>query len=122
MSPTLDEFINEAVQREGLRFYFDTTVILDLLRPKRRPESHELLDVARANKWKCVSSFFALMEALDIEQENMWFRSRIRAGEDVDSLSAAGGSVIPSVLKPRDGYGISCIEGSLKCTRSLSRG
>ena len=89
MTPTLEEFLREETQKRGLRFYFDTTVILDLLRPSRRPgapSSVELLDLAIANQWECVSSYFALMEALDIEQENMWFRKKIRVGEDVDSL------------------------------------
>jgi len=86
MTPTLEEFIDELLQREQPRLYFDTTVILDLLRPKRRPQSHELLDLARGNKWECVSSYFALMEAFDIEQENLWFRARIGAGEDADLL------------------------------------
>lgn len=86
MIVSLDDFIRDAIEREGLQLYFDTTVILDLLRPKRRPESHRLLEVAQANNWTCTSSYFALMEALDIEQENMWFRSRIRAGKDAEFL------------------------------------
>ncbi|OGO47465.1 MAG: hypothetical protein A2W34_00045 [Chloroflexi bacterium RBG_16_64_32] len=89
MTPELDDFLREAIADQGLHIYFDTTVILDLLRPDRRLDAQnsvELLDSAIANKWQCAASYFALMEALDIEQENMWFRSRIRAGEDVDSL------------------------------------
>ena len=86
MMPTLEEFVKEEIQEHGLRLYFDTSVILDLLRPNRRPQSQELLDLTMANDSECTSSYFALMEALDIEQENMWFRNKIRAGEDVDSL------------------------------------
>lgn len=86
MTASLDDFVRDEIEREGLKLYFDTTVILDLLRPKRRPESHRLLEIAQGNSWECTSSYFALMEALDIEQENMWFRSRIRAGEDVERL------------------------------------
>jgi len=89
MTTSLDDFVREAIADQGLRIYFDTTVILDLLRPERRRDSQnsvELLNLAIANKWKCAASYFALMEAIDIEQENMWFRSRIRAGEDVDRL------------------------------------
>lgn len=86
MIVSFDDFVRDAIEREGLQLYFDTTVILDLLRPKRRPESHRLLEVAQANNWTCTSSYFALMEALDIEQENMWFGSRIRAGEDAEFL------------------------------------
>ncbi len=77
------------MRESGLSLYFDTTVILDLLRPARRPlarHSVELLERALESEWRCTSSYFALMEALDIEQENMWFRNRIRAGEDVDAL------------------------------------
>ncbi len=89
MTPALDDFVRETIADQRLRIYFDTTVILDLLRPDRHrgaQDSVDLLDLAIANKWECAASYFALMEALDIEQENMWFRSRIRAGEDVDRL------------------------------------
>ncbi len=89
MTTPLDDFVREAIADQGLRIYFDTTVILDLLRPERHrsaQDSVDLLDLAEENKWECAASYFALMEALDIEQENMWFRSRIRAGEDVDRL------------------------------------
>ena len=89
MTSPLDDFVRKAVADQRLRIYFDTTVILDLLRPDRHSgaqDSVDLLDLAIGNKWECAASYFALMEALDIEQENMWFRSRIRAGEDVDRL------------------------------------
>lgn len=86
MTATLQDFIHDLLQKEEPRLYFDTTVILDLLRPERRPQSHELLDLARGNEWECISSYFALMEAFDIEQENLWFRARIAAGQDADLL------------------------------------
>ena len=86
MTPTLDEFIHEAVQKVGLRFYFDTTVILDLLRPKRRPQSRELLQIAQSQGWTCVSSYYARMEALAVEQEHTWLRGQLRRGEYLERL------------------------------------
>lgn len=86
MTPTLGEFINEVVQKEGLRLYFDTTVILDLLRPERRPESQQLLQIIGANRWTCISSYYARMEALDAEQEHMWLRGKLRRREYIPRL------------------------------------
>ena len=86
MTPDLDDFVNEAIQKEGLRFYFDTTVILDLLRPQRRPQARELLQTARSKGWTCVSSYYARMEALDVEQEHTWLRAQLRRGEHIERL------------------------------------
>ena len=86
MTPSLDQFVQEALEKEGLRFYFDTSVILDLLRPRRRPESREVLQIAQSQAWTCVSSYYARMEALDVEQEHTWLRAQLRRGEHIERL------------------------------------
>ncbi|MCH8815327.1 MAG: hypothetical protein IH957_09575 [Chloroflexi bacterium] len=89
MSQSLDSFLSAVIQQRPVRLYFDTNVILSILRPKRSGDAKyatDLLDIAVGNGWDCICSYLGFMEALDIEQENMWFRNRTRAGEDVDRL------------------------------------
>lgn len=84
MTSDLAQTLAEAVARGAPTLYLDTHVLLDITRPQRRSESRQLLEGWRARSWTCTSSYFALMEALDVEQESMWFRSMIRKGEAFD--------------------------------------
>jgi predicted nucleic acid-binding protein len=80
----LHQAIRQALETGTPNLYLDTNVLLDILRPQRRPTSAELLGLLQARGWKCTSSYFALMEALDIEQENAWARQKVRAGQDFE--------------------------------------
>lgn len=80
----LHQAIRQALETGAPNLYLDTNVLLDILRPQRRPTSAELVRRLQARGWQCTSSYFALMEALDIEQENAWARQRIRAGQDFE--------------------------------------
>lgn len=73
-----EEAIRDAL-REGRtpQLYLDSGVVLDLLRPERKEASVELLRESYARGWECISSYFARMEALDVEQENAWARRNI---------------------------------------------
>lgn len=72
--------------REGRlpRLYLDTNVILDTLRPERRQASLEVVRESYARRCESVSSYFAVMEALDTEQENAWAGQKIRSKHDFD--------------------------------------
>ena len=54
------------------KFYLDSTVLIDLIQGTR-PIVNEIINKAKAKKWKYSVSAFTIMEALDIEQENMCF-------------------------------------------------
>lgn len=86
MTSDLAQVLATAVARGDPTLYLDTNVLLDIIRPRRRGESRQLLETWQARSWTCMSSYFAIMEALDVEQESMWFRSMIRKGEAVDWL------------------------------------
>ncbi|MCH8009021.1 MAG: PIN domain-containing protein [Chloroflexi bacterium] len=85
---TLDNTLAAAVARgtPTPTLYLDANVLLDIVRPQRKQESRLLLDECQQKSWVCSSSYFGLMEALDVEQESIWFRSEIRRGRDVDWL------------------------------------
>ena len=77
----------DAALREGtLHFYLDASVLVDIVRPETRPESRDLLEMALAKGWRCTSSVFARMEALDTQQTKEWLRRGIEAGQDPKSL------------------------------------
>lgn len=85
--PDFRDVLQEVLSiRQVPRLYLDTNVILDLLRPQRRAESGQLIRVTQGRGWALVTSSFALMESLDIEQENEWILKRVREGEGVDRL------------------------------------
>ena len=86
MASSADQLVQQALQSGHLELYLDTTFLLDLVRPERRPKSAELFEEARSRGWTCSSSAFAQMEALDVEQENAWFLARVRAGEHIERL------------------------------------
>jgi predicted nucleic acid-binding protein len=77
----------EAALREGsLHFYLDASVLVDIVRPDTRRESRELLEMALAKGWRCTSSPFARMEALDTVQTKEWLRQGIEEGRDPKAL------------------------------------
>lgn len=73
------------------RLYLDTNVILDILQPRRRPQSVDLFNEGRSRKWELVSSTFALLEAVDVEQWNTWIMQRIREGQSPDRVLRSRG-------------------------------
>jgi predicted nucleic acid-binding protein len=80
------QLVQRALQRGHLKLYLDTNFLLDLVRPKRRTASAELFAEACSRGWTCSSSYFAQMEALDVEQEHAWFLAKLRAGEHTEKL------------------------------------
>jgi len=86
MADSADQLIQRALQNDGLNLYLDTNFLLDLVRPERRSASVDLFDEACSRGWSCSSSFFAQMEALDVEQEHAWFLARLQAGQHTEKL------------------------------------
>lgn len=88
MTTELADVLAAAAERgdKSPALYLDANVLLDIVRPQRRSEPKHLLEEWRARSWTCVSSYFGLMEALDVEQESMWARSQIRRGQSVEWL------------------------------------
>jgi predicted nucleic acid-binding protein len=66
-------------------FYVDTNVILDVVF-NRRPSSKELFEYIKEKKFKCCTSRFALMESLDVIQENYFILKEIKRGEKLEFL------------------------------------
>lgn len=66
--------------------YLDSNVILDVLRDRRRQGelvSLKLLERAKREKWFISTSPFALMEILDVEQDDMFFQIKVSEGYTV---------------------------------------
>lgn len=78
--------LEAALRNQSLHFYLDATVLVDIVRPQTRPQSRELLEMSLAKGWRCTSSVFARMEAVDTEQTKEWLRQGIEAGRDPKSL------------------------------------
>jgi len=79
MKDLADE-IREVLRRgETPELYLDTNVILDVAWG-RREASERLLRAVEDRGWRCATSFFAYMEALDAEQERVYTQSRVRRG------------------------------------------
>lgn len=78
--------LKAALAQGSVHLYLDASVIVDIVRPEARPESRGLLEMALAKGWRCTSSVFARMEALDTEQTKEWLRQGIGAGRDPKSL------------------------------------
>ena len=98
MTPDLAQVLADAVARGDPTLYLDTNVLLDLIRPRRRPASSQLVSECLQRSWTCTSSTFALMEALDIEQTNRWASTEMRKGQAFDQLWRGRGE---RVLAPR---------------------
>ena len=67
-------------------FYLDTNVLLDMLRG-RNPTSAELVDKIRNRGWSYSSSYYALMEVINREQESIFFKNKLRAGISADDIN-----------------------------------
>ena len=61
---------SEAVRIPHL--YIDTNIIADLFYD-RNPASVQLLELARLGRWQVSTSQFAVMELIDISQDQTWF-------------------------------------------------
>ena len=59
--------------------YIDTNIIVDVIGGKRRSSIH-LMETIKEKKWKCSTSHFALMEALDVEKDNMFIFNKLKEG------------------------------------------
>lgn len=86
MPVTARQALQSALKGGLPSLYLDTTVILDLLRPSRRPISVNLIEGAEQRSWSCISSYLSIMEALDSEQEMGWITKMMKQGESVDRL------------------------------------
>ncbi len=77
---------NANARKGGPLFYLDTNILVDIVRRKRRPESLQFLDECQERSWKCAASTFAVMETLDVQQEDSWARTEMRKGQSFDQL------------------------------------
>lgn len=69
--------------------YLDTNVILDVLRDRQRHgklASLELLERAKRDKWFVSTSPFAIMEILDVEQDDLFFQIKVSEGNTVGDV------------------------------------
>lgn len=65
--------------------YLDSNVILDVLRD-RRPASLQLIERAKRDRWFVSTSPFAIMEALDAEQDDRFFQIKVSEGHTVGEV------------------------------------
>lgn len=65
--------------------YLDTPILIDVLRD-RRTASLRLLEEARQKMWRISTSQFAVMEVLDIEQDDRFFILEVTKGQTVASV------------------------------------
>lgn len=85
MTPDPAVELADALTQGPPTFYLDANVLVDLVSP-RRPASNEFMAACLMRSWICRTSTFAVMEALDREQENVWARSEIRKGRSFDQV------------------------------------
>jgi len=65
--------------------YLDTPILIDVLRD-RRTASLQLLEEARQRMWRVSTSQFAVMELLDVEQDDKFFILEVNKGRTVASV------------------------------------
>lgn len=65
--------------------YLDTPILVDVLR-NRRTASLTLLEEARQKMWRISTSQFAVMEVLDVEQDDRFFILEVTKGQTVTSV------------------------------------
>lgn len=58
--------------------YLDTSILIDVFR-NRRTASTRLLEEARQKNWRISTSQFAVMELLDVEQDDRFFLGEAKA-------------------------------------------
>lgn len=75
-----------AARKGGPIFYLDGNILVDIVRPKRHPSSLDFLEECLVRSWRRVTSTFAVMEALDVEQDNRWAGIEFRRGESFDTI------------------------------------
>jgi len=66
--------------------YLDSNIILDVLRDRQRHGelvSLKLLERAKRDKWFVSTSPFAIMEILDVEQDDLFFQIKVSEGNTV---------------------------------------
>jgi len=65
--------------------YLDTPILIDVLR-NRRTASLRLLEEARQKLWRVSTSQFAVMELIDVEQDDRFFILEVTKGRTVASV------------------------------------
>ena len=96
MNKDLEQTVAGAVERKGGPvFYLDTNVLIDLVLPRRNEHSAAFLEECLARSWRSLTSTFALMEALDIEQTNRWAKNEMRKGKTFHQLRRYGDRELP---------------------------
>ena len=75
-----------ASRRAGPSFYMDANILVDIVQPRRHVPSRDFVEECLRHSWRCETSTFALMEALDVAQENRWAGIEMRKGESFDQL------------------------------------
>lgn len=65
--------------------YLDTPILIDVLR-RRRTASLRILEEARQKMWRISTSQFAVMELLDVEQDDRFFILEVTKGQTVASV------------------------------------
>jgi len=68
-----------------MKIYLDTNVIRDCLK-RRNLNTIRLLEIIREKKIECKSSIFSIMELIDVEKDDIFFKNCIRKGEEITSI------------------------------------
>lgn len=66
-------------------FYVDTNIMMDASK-NRNADSISLISIIDKNKWECITSAFAFMEMIDIEQDDEFVKTQHRAGADYSKI------------------------------------
>ena len=66
-------------------FYVDTNIMMDANK-ERNLHSISLINIIDKHKWECITSAFAFMEMIDIEQDDEFVKTEHRAGVDYSKI------------------------------------
>lgn len=79
------DHVAEGQKYTSPKFYFDTNIIRDIIKRK----SHEVLSLyrdIRTKDWACLTSTFALMEFVDVEQADIFARNEFNHGKEYNTV------------------------------------
>lgn len=85
MAYAIENALVYALRSRPPKIYLDSNVILDILR-SRQTSSVAMLEQLIKRSWKLASSFLALMELLNREQERRFVEQRWQEGETLDDI------------------------------------
>ena len=73
--------MSDAPSSKAPNIYIDSPILIDVLK-NRRTASLELLEQARLKDWLISTSQFAVMELLDVEQDDRFFILEVAKGRN----------------------------------------